>query len=71
LPAYAHDLLYDSKIRLYDAHDLLFIGADQADIVHRPFQPDRPIPWARWRSLAKRVVVTLHPVRVNAVDLSR
>jgi glycosyltransferase involved in cell wall biosynthesis len=59
LPAYAHDLLHDGKIRLYDAHDLLFIGAEQADIIHRPFQPDRPIPWARWRSLAKRVVVTL------------
>ena len=29
------------------------------DILHRPFQPDCQIPWGRWRSLAKRTVVTL------------
>jgi glycosyltransferase involved in cell wall biosynthesis len=59
LPSYAHDLLHEGKIRIYDARDLMFHGADQADIIHRPFQPDRPIPWSRWRSLAKRIVVTL------------
>lgn len=59
LPAYATDLISGDKIRVYDAHDLQFTGAELYDILHRPFQPDRPIPWGRWRSLAKRVVVTL------------
>ncbi len=59
LPAYANDLLRDAKIRIVDAHALEFTGAEMVDILHRPFQPDRPIPWTRWRSLAKRVVVTL------------
>jgi len=59
LPSYAHDLIGFAKIRLHDAHDLMFAGAGHADILHRPFQPDRPIPWARWRTLAKRIVVTL------------
>lgn len=59
MPAYASDLMLDGKVQVYDAHDLQFTGAGMVDILHRPFQPDRAIPWARWRSLAKRVVVTL------------
>lgn len=59
LPAYAADLAIDSKIHLLDSGDLQFAGAEMVDVVHRPFQPDRHIPWGRWRSLAKRVVVTL------------
>jgi len=59
MPAYASDLVLDQKIRVYDAHDLQFTGADLYDVLHRPFQPDRAIPWDRWRSIAKRLIVTL------------
>jgi glycosyltransferase involved in cell wall biosynthesis len=59
LPAYAIDLHGDAKVRIVDSHNLEFTGAEMVDILHRPFQPDRPIPWERWRALAKRVVVTL------------
>lgn len=59
LPEYASDLNMNMKIRIFDSHDLQFTGAEMVDILHRPFQPDRPIPWSRWRSLAKRVIVTL------------
>jgi glycosyltransferase involved in cell wall biosynthesis len=59
MPAYARDLLADGKVRVFDSHDLQFTGAEMVDIVHRPFQPDRPIPWDRWRGLGKRVLVTL------------
>lgn len=59
MPAYAQDLLRDGKVTVYDSHDLQFIGAQRVDIVHRPFQPDRPIPWGRWQALGKRVLVTL------------
>lgn len=59
LPDYAKGLLVSSKIRVYDSSNLVFEGAEYADILHRPFQPDRAIPWDRWRSLAKRLVVTI------------
>lgn len=59
LPDYAKDLLTSPKIRIYDSNNLMFEGTEYADILHRPFQPDRLIPWDRWRSLAKRVVVTI------------
>lgn len=59
MPDYATDLAIDVKVRLLDSGNLHFDGAEMVDILHRPFQPDRPIPWMRWRSLAKRVVVTL------------
>ncbi|EIL87418.1 glycosyltransferase [Rhodanobacter sp. 115] len=59
LPDYASDLLANGKVRLYDCNDLLFSGAEEVDILHRPFQPDRHIPWERWQGIAKRVVVTL------------
>lgn len=59
LPAYARDLLLQAKLTICDATDLMFQGAEQVDILHRPFQPDRQIPWERWRQLSKRIVVTL------------
>jgi len=59
LPVYAADLLLQRKLVICDAADLLFRGAEEVDILHRPYQPDRPIPWQRWRQLAKRVVITL------------
>ncbi|WP_231109301.1 glycosyltransferase [Stenotrophomonas maltophilia] len=59
LPVYARDLLLQSKLAICDATDLMFRGAEQVDILHRPFQPDRPIPWDRWRQLSKRIIVTL------------
>lgn len=59
LPDYAADLAVEAKVRLLDSGNLHFDGAEMVDILHRPFQPDRPIPWGRWRALAKRTVVTL------------
>ncbi|HEY5851874.1 MAG TPA: glycosyltransferase [Lysobacter sp.] len=59
VPSYARRLLTMPKVSFYDSGDLMFRGAPPADILHRPFQPDRTIPWDRWRGLAKRVVVTI------------
>lgn len=59
LPSYAEDLAASAKVGILDAKDLWFNGAEMVDILHRPFQPDCKIPWGRWRSLAKRTVVTL------------
>ncbi len=59
LPVYAADLMLQPKVTLCNAADLRFEGADEVDILHRPFQPDSLIPWDRWRQLAKRTVVTL------------
>lgn len=59
LPVYAADLMLQPKVNLCNAANLRFEGADEVDILHRPFQPDSLIPWDRWRQLAKRTVVTL------------
>lgn len=59
VPVYAGDLLLQPKLALCNASDLQFNDAEEVDVLHRPFQPDRSIPWARWRQLSKRVVVTL------------
>lgn len=59
VPGYAAKLLRNGKIKFCDASGLHFEGADNVDIVHRPFQPDAPIPWERWRQLGKRVVITI------------
>lgn len=59
LPVYAADLMLQPKVTLCNAADLRFEGADDVDILHRPFQPDSMIPWDRWQQLAKRTVVTL------------
>lgn len=59
LPAYAKHLIASSKIRIHDYNNMMFDGVEYADILHRPYQPDRPIPWDRWRLLAKRVIVTI------------
>lgn len=57
-PPYASDLLSHKRIRLYPNGGLQFRGADEADILHRLFQPDQPLP-PEWRQLSKRVVITI------------
>lgn len=59
VPGYARHQLSHPKIHLFESHDLTFSGAPQVDIIHRPFQPGCEIPWARWRSLAKRCLCTI------------
>jgi glycosyltransferase involved in cell wall biosynthesis len=59
LPVYAQDLAKNRKVRIIAAGDLDFPGAPDVDILHRPYQPSSPIPWDRWRSIAKRSVITV------------
>ena len=59
LPAYAEPFLRSSKIRTFLAHGLDMMGADYADVIHRPAQPSSRIPFDNWRSKAARIVVTL------------
>jgi glycosyltransferase involved in cell wall biosynthesis len=58
-PDYAQLVLAHPKIHCLVSHNSQFEGAELADIVHRPYQPDAPIPWSRWRTLGKRVIITL------------
>ena len=59
IPNYAQELGNNKKIRIVSAANLNFDGCQDVDIVHRPFQPTGPIPWNRWRGLAKRTIVTI------------
>lgn len=59
IPAYAQALVRHRKIQIIASDNLNFPGAPHVDIIHRPYQPSSPIPWDRWRSLAKRSVITV------------
>lgn len=59
IPGYAQDLVRHRKVQLIASDNLNFSGAPQVDIIHRPYQPSSPIPWDRWRSIAKRSVITV------------
>ena len=59
IPAYARELVTMRKIRLVTVGELDFPDAPYVDIIHRPFQPSSPIPWDRWRQLAKRSIITV------------
>lgn len=59
IPAYAQALVRERKIQIIASDNLHFPGAPHVDIIHRPYQPSSPIPWDRWRSLAKRSVITV------------
>lgn len=60
VPAYASRVLLAPGVRTTAVGaDVEFPGADRADVVHRPFQPDGPLPFERWRELAHRIVITV------------
>lgn len=59
IPGYAQHLRLLPKVSFYPADGLEFSGAPEVDIIHRPYQPIEPIPWRRWRALAKRSIITI------------
>jgi glycosyltransferase involved in cell wall biosynthesis len=59
LPDYARDLLMLPRICVLAAKGRELPVANQVDILHRPFQPDRIIDWDHWRSLGKRILITV------------
>jgi glycosyltransferase involved in cell wall biosynthesis len=59
LPAYVQDVKSMSKLTLVRSDGLRFPDAPPVDIIHRPYQPDSPIPWDRWRELGKRSLITI------------
>jgi glycosyltransferase involved in cell wall biosynthesis len=59
LPGYVQDVRSLSKISLVASNRLEFPGAPHVDIIHRPYQPDYPIPWKRWRELSGRSLITI------------
>jgi glycosyltransferase involved in cell wall biosynthesis len=59
VPVYARRTFESTKVWPYIAPDGSFPDTSEADIVHRPFQPDRPLPSANWRSVASAVCITV------------
>lgn len=59
VPTYAEKVLGSSKVQLVVSDQADFSGVERGDVIHRPFQPDRPLPMDQWRSSADRVVITI------------
>lgn len=59
VPPYARPVLSSPTVEVVDIGAMDFPGAPHVDVVHRPFQPDGPIPFDRWRAIASRIVVTV------------
>ncbi|WP_369140006.1 glycosyltransferase [Modestobacter versicolor] len=59
IPPYAERVLHQRKVRASwcTSDDFTPLGA--VDVVHRPFQPDRPLDIAGWRQTAHRTVLTI------------
>jgi glycosyltransferase involved in cell wall biosynthesis len=59
IPGYAQHLRLLPKVSFYRVDGLEFPDAPEVDIIHRPYQPIEQIPWHRWRTLAKRSIITV------------
>ena len=59
VPPYAAAAFASPKIEPLNTPDGSIPDGAQFDLVHRPFQPDRPLPWGLWRKVARRVVITV------------
>ncbi|MDQ6522238.1 glycosyltransferase [Nocardioides sp. LHD-245] len=59
IPRYAEKVLSHPKVKVLATDGLRFPPkTPRADVVHRPFQPGK-VPWANWRGVGDRVVVTI------------
>ncbi len=59
VPAYATAAFAHRKVRAVCNPHGEFPPGVRGDVVHRPFQPDSPLPYANWRKAAPRICVTL------------
>lgn len=59
VPGYASASFASPKIEPFETSDGTIPDDLRFDVVHRPFQPDRPLPWHMWRKVARRVVITV------------
>lgn len=59
IPPYATEVLATSKVSAVFSTDAMFPDDVGADIVHRPYQPDSPLPLDHWQQVARRVVITV------------
>ena len=62
VPAYARETLAHAKVDIALDRTAEFAGAGDLDLLHRPFQPDRPLPFEAWRKRFPRTVLTLQDV---------
>ena len=59
VPPYAAAAFASPKIEPLETPDGSIPLDARFDVVHRPFQPDRPLPWSMWRHVARRVIITV------------
>lgn len=59
VPGYAQSTLTLPGVRVVPLDGLTVEDASDVDVLHRPFQPDGPLPVDEWRGVARRVVLTV------------
>jgi glycosyltransferase involved in cell wall biosynthesis len=59
VPGYAEKALGHAKVQTIVSSVADFSGVERGDVLHRSFQPDRPLPLEQWRAVADRIVITL------------
>jgi glycosyltransferase involved in cell wall biosynthesis len=59
VPSYARTVFNHHKIRVVAATDDDMSNVGSVDVLHRPFQPVRPIDVESWRKVASRVAVSI------------
>jgi glycosyltransferase involved in cell wall biosynthesis len=59
VPPYAERVLHQRKVRASWCSSDDFTPLGDVDVVHRPFQPDRPLDITGWRRTAHRTVLTI------------
>jgi glycosyltransferase involved in cell wall biosynthesis len=59
VPPYAERVLHQRKVRASWCTSDDFTPLGDVDVVHRPFQPDRPLAVDKWRASAHRTVLTI------------
>ncbi len=64
---YAEDVFRHPKVSFTISPAADFSTVERGDVVHRPFQPDRRLPFDQWEQVASRTVLTLQDVIAYAI----
>ena len=60
MPEYAREVLGHPKIDARQSDLATLEGFEDIDVIHRPYQLDTSLDMSRWRSVGRRIAVTVH-----------
>ena len=59
IPRYAWDALNRPGVRVVNSSHYTFDGLSGIDVIYRPYQPQRGLPYGRWRQISRRIVCSV------------